>query len=94
VGHAVAAVVPPEGLTDVHRYATLLIGGRRVIVDVTMPLDEWDGRSNTPLACGPGEDVLAGDDPTEAKAELEARFCDPAVREPFIAALSTLGNDD
>ncbi len=47
----------------------------------------WDGRSSMPLACGPGDDHPAGADPDADKRTLEARHCDPAVREQFIAAL-------
>jgi hypothetical protein len=41
-----------------------------------------------PLACGDGVDYPAGTRPDREKADLEARFCDPALREPFIAALA------
>ena len=40
------------------------------------------------LACGDGRDFPAGDDPDADKAALEASYCDPLVREPFIAALA------
>jgi hypothetical protein len=40
------------------------------------------------LACGDGQDFPAGDDPDADKAGLEASYCDPLVREPFIAALT------
>ena len=40
-----------------------------------------------PLACGPGRDYPAGSDPDADKRGLEARHCDPAVREPLIALL-------
>ena len=40
-----------------------------------------------PLACGEGVDHPAGADPDAEKRRLEAEHCDPAVREPFIAAL-------
>jgi hypothetical protein len=40
------------------------------------------------LACGEGRDFPAGDDPGAEKAALEASYCDPQVREPFIAALA------
>jgi hypothetical protein len=33
-------------------------------------------------------DIPAGDAPEEEKRMLEERYCDPAVREPFIAALA------
>jgi hypothetical protein len=53
----------------------------------TFPGPEWDGRSALPLACGVGDDHPAGDDPDAEKRALEAEYCEPAVREPFIAAL-------
>ena len=88
-GEAAAAAVPREGLTDVHTYATVLVDGKRVAIDVTFPsATVWDGRSDMQLACGPGDDIPASDDPWAQKAELVARYCDPDVREPFIAALS------
>jgi hypothetical protein len=88
-GASAAATVPDEGLMDVHTYATVLIDGRRVAIDVTFPSPTvWDGRSDMELACGPGDDVAASDDPWTQKAELVREHCDPDVREPFIAALS------
>lgn len=87
-GEGVADVVPAEGLVDVHTFATVRVDGTDVPVDVTFPLDDWDGRSPLPLHCGPGTDVPAGADPLGSKAELVAEHCDPSVREPFIAALS------
>jgi hypothetical protein len=89
-GASGAATVPDEGLVDVHTYATVLIEGRRVAIDVTFPSPVvWDGRSDMELACGPGTDVPASDDPWEQKAALIAEHCDPSVREPFIAALTS-----
>lgn len=87
-GERVAATVPPGGLVDVHRYLTATVAGRRIVIDATFPGKPWDGRSSLPLACGPGEDHPAGADPTREKRELERLHCDPAVREPFIVALS------
>jgi hypothetical protein len=87
-GDAVAESVPADGLVDVHRYLEITLGGRRVKIDATFPGGAWDGNSSLPLACGPGEDIPAGDAPDEEKRALEARHCDPAVREPFIAALT------
>jgi hypothetical protein len=88
-GDEVAAVVPEDGLVDVHRYLLIQVGGRQITLDATFPGGEpWDGRSSLPLACGPGEDVNAGDNPDSDKRALEAHYCNPAVREPFIAALS------
>jgi riboflavin synthase alpha subunit len=90
-GDRVAAVVPREGLVDVHRYLRIQFEGRRITLDATFPARErWDGRSSLPVACGPGDDIVAGNDPDADKRMLEERYCDPAVREPFIAALSAV----
>lgn len=90
-GDEVAKVVPADGLVDVHRYATVVVDGHRTRIDVTFPGPLWDGRSDMPLCCGPGTDhpVPPGADPALLKAQLEEAHCDPAVREPFIAALGT-----
>lgn len=88
-GSAAAEYVPVYGLVDVHRYLTITVEGQRIVLDATFPGDPWDGRSSLPLACGPGEDIPAGDRPDEDKRALEAHHCDPVVREPFIAALCT-----
>ena len=87
-GDAAAETVPDEGLVDVHRYVTIEVDGRRITVDATFPGPPWDGRSPMPLACGPGRDYPSGEDPDADKRRLEAEHCDPAAREPFIAALS------
>ena len=86
-GDDAASAVPEEGLTDVHRYLTVEAGGRRIAVDATFPGAPWDGRSPMPLACGPGEDHVVRGDCDAEKRSLERLHCDPAVREPFIAAL-------
>jgi hypothetical protein len=86
-GPDVAAAVPPDGLVDVHTYAVVHRGDAATVVDVTFPIDDWDGRTDLPLACASGDDVPAGPDPLRTKAELVERHCEPAVREPFIAAL-------
>jgi hypothetical protein len=88
-GTAVAVTVPESGLVDVHRYITIALGGRRVEIDATFPGPAWDGRSSLPLACGPGQDYPAGDEPDAEKRTLEEQHCDLAVREPFVAALSS-----
>jgi hypothetical protein len=88
-GAAVAEVVPEDGLVDVHRYLTIKLGGQRVTVDATFAGAPWDGRSSLPLACGPGEDYPAGENPDAEKRALEAQHCDPAVREAFIAELAS-----
>lgn len=79
--------VQPEGIVDVHRYVTAVVGGRRIPLDVTFPGEPWDGVSPMPLACGAGADHPAGEDPDADKRALEAEHCDPALREPYIAAL-------
>jgi riboflavin synthase len=90
-GDGVAAVVRREGLVDVHRYLRIQLEGHRITLDATFPARErWDGRSSLPVACGPGDDIVAGNDPDADKRMLEERYCDPAVREPFIAALSAV----
>lgn len=88
-GPSVAATVPAQGLMDVHRYLVIALDGRDITIDVTFPADpRWDGRSSMRLACGDGWDLAAGEDPDADKAALTARYCDPHVREPFIAALA------
>jgi hypothetical protein len=90
-GDRIAAVVPKEGFVDVHRYLRVQIAGRQITLDVTFPRGErWDGRSSLPLACGPGDDIAAGGDPDADKRMLEDRYCDSAIREPFITALSAV----
>ena len=88
-GDAAARAVPDGGLVDVHRYLTIVVGGQRLIVDATFPgAPPWDGTSSMALACGDGEDHLAGEDFDGDKRRLEAAHCDPRAREPFIAALA------
>jgi hypothetical protein len=87
-GRAVADVLPEDGLVDVHRYLTILVEGRRITVDATFPGAPWDGHSGLTLACGPGPDYPAGESPDADKRRLEDEFCDPVIREPFIAALA------
>jgi hypothetical protein len=87
-GAAIAGLIPTDGLTDVHTYAVLIIDGHRLQVDVTFSGEPWDGRSDIPLACSPGLDLDAGNDPWEKKETLVREHCDPRVREPFLAALA------
>lgn len=87
-GTRVAGVVPDDGLVDVHRYLAIVLSGQRITLDATFPGPRWDGCSSLPLACGPGRDYPAGTNPDADKRRLEDEFCDPAVREPFIAALA------
>jgi len=91
-GPTVAEVVPADGLVDVHRYLLITVDGQRLTIDATFPGERWDGHSSLPLACGPGRDVPAGDEPDLEKRALEARYCDRAIREPFIAALTAQGS--
>jgi orotate phosphoribosyltransferase len=88
-GAAVAETVPARGLTDVHRYLTITLKGQRIEIDATFAGSAWDGRSSLPLACGPGRDYPAGEDPDAEKQALEARHCDPSIRELFIVALAS-----
>lgn len=87
-GTVVADTVPADGLVDVHRYLLITIEGKGLTIDVTFPGEPWDGRSSLPLACGPGDDIPAGDHPDRDKRALEDDYCDPIVREPFITALT------
>ena len=88
-GAEVAETVPEDGLVDVHRYITVHWKGRRIELDATFPGPAWDGRSPLPLACGPGQDYPAGDEPDAEKRALEEQHCEAAVRERFIAALAS-----
>jgi len=87
-GKDVAAAVPDAGVVDVHRYLIATVDGRRIVIDATFPGIAWDGRSPMQLACGPGQDYWASSNPDGEKRNLEAEHCDPAIREPFIAALA------
>ena len=87
-GREIEATVPDAGIVDVHRYLTATVGGRRITIDATFPGPAWDGHSPIPLSCGEGEDHLAGEHPDADKRSLEAEHCNPATREPFIAALA------
>jgi len=88
-GGAAAGAIPEGGLTDVHRYLVITLAGQEVTIDITFPADRaWDGHRSMCLACGAGHDFPAGDDPDAEKAALEASYCDPQVREPFIASLA------
>lgn len=87
-GSEVAFHVPPDGLADVHTFARVTLDGRLVDVDVTNPLEGWDGASDIELQCGHGEDVPAGLDPIATKRLLVESHCDALVREPFIEELT------
>jgi hypothetical protein len=89
-GPKVADAVPDVGLTDVHRFLTIVLDGQRVELDATFAGEPWDGLSALPPSCGPGTDHLAGVDPDADKRALELTNCDPSIREPFIAALTSV----
>jgi hypothetical protein len=93
-GEQVAEMIPDEGLVDVHRYLTAEIETQRIVIDATFPGRRWDGITSLPLACGPGEDFLAGREPDAEKRQLEAEYCAPAIREQFIEALTQIANAD
>jgi hypothetical protein len=93
-GEFAAGVVPVDGVRDVHTYMTAIIGGRRLIVDATVPGPRWNGNSDMPLACGDGTDVDGGSDPRATKARLIAQHCDAAARDRVIEGLSATGSGD
>jgi hypothetical protein len=90
-GPEIAETVPSEGLTDVHRYLTIVVDGRRIGVDATVPGAPWDGRTSLDPVCGPGRDFPAGADPDRDMAALESEHCEAAARVPFLAALAAAG---
>jgi hypothetical protein len=90
-GPGVAEMVPPDGLTDVHRYLAVTLGERRVSLDATLPGSPWDGGSPLEPVCGPGSDFATGANPDGAMAALERGHCDAAARAPFLAALGAIG---
>jgi hypothetical protein len=87
-GAEVAETIPEGGLVDVHRYLTIIVGGRRIAIDATFPGEPWNGRDSMPLACGPGDDHPAGQHPDAEKRALEEQHCEAERRERFIAALT------
>jgi hypothetical protein len=86
-GEEASEAVPVGGLADVHRYLTIVVDGRRIVVDATFPGPAWDGLSDMELSCGPGQDYPSNGDPDTEKHRLEAEHCDPELRERFITAL-------
>lgn len=89
-----AGAVPPEGLVDVHRYLTMVVGERRIVIDATFPGPAWDGVSSMALSCGPGQDYPSIGDPDTEKRHLEAEHCDLRLRERFIAVLGRTTADE
>jgi hypothetical protein len=89
-GSAIAEAIPDGGLTDVHRYLTIAVEGRRIELDVTVSGEPWDGRSPLALACSPGRDYPAGADPDAELQALEREHCDATARAPFLAALAAI----
>jgi hypothetical protein len=90
-GAGVAAAIPADGLTDVHRYVSIAAQGRRIDLDVTLAGAPWDGHSPLALACGEGEDIIAGPDPDAEMIALEQERCDASARAPFLAVLAAAG---
>jgi hypothetical protein len=86
-GEAIAEAVPDDGLMDVHRYLTIVAGGRRVSIDATLPGPAWDGLTPMEPLCGPGRDFPAGADPDAELATLEREHCESPMRARFLAAL-------
>lgn len=91
LGPEIAETIPDEGLVDVHRYLTIVLDGRRIELDVTHSGEPWDGRSPLALACGPGRDRPASDDPDAELQALERERCDAVARAPFLAAIAAAG---
>jgi hypothetical protein len=87
-GPEVASAVPLDGLIDVHNFATVRLATEPIVVDVTFPLADWDGKSAMEVASGPDEDQPAGYDLMAEKNWLVATRCGGAKREPLISALS------
>ena len=88
-GEQAADAVPINGLVDVHRYLTAVVDGRRLVIDATFPGPAWDGASDMPLSCGPGQDYPSVGDPDEEKRRLEVEHCDLELRERFISLLGS-----
>jgi hypothetical protein len=89
LGERPAAALPPEGIVDVHTYATGVVEGRRIVIDVTFPGGSpWDGTSDMEIPWPLGEDFDAGDDPIASKEALIARLGDPKARARLIEAIS------
>jgi hypothetical protein len=89
LGEEFAREVPEAGCLDFHTYATILVDGRRIAIDVTFPGEPWDGQSDMPVSCGPGEDFPAETgEPYASKDTLVKEHCDPRLRELLVAALS------
>jgi hypothetical protein len=86
-GAAIAETIPNDGLIDVHRYLTLVVNGRRVSVDGSVPGPAWDGQTSVEPVCGAGRDFPAGADPDADMAALERAYCDAEARAPLLAAL-------
>jgi hypothetical protein len=89
LGEQAADPVPIDGLVDVHRYLTAVVDGRRIVIDATFPGPAWDGVSDMPLSCGPGQDYPSAGDPDAEKRRLEAEHCDPELRKRFISLLGS-----
>ena len=88
LGEDFARMVPEDGFLDVHTYATILVDGRRTVIDVTFPGEPWDGRSDMAVSCGPGRDFpVETGEPFASKDALVREHGDPRMRELLVAAL-------
>ena len=76
-GGDVAASLPDGGLTDVHRYLTIQLDGRRIPLDVTTAGPAWDTHSPLPPACGAGTDFPSLTEPERDLADLLAEHTGP-----------------
>lgn len=89
LGERAAAALPSDGIVDVHTYATGVVRGRRVLIDVTFPDGKpWDGKSDMEMPWSTGEDFDAGDDPIASKEALVEQYGDPEARARLIQAIS------
>jgi hypothetical protein len=88
LGATVAAAVPVDGLIDVHGFLTIVLKASASAWTQRSPEHPGTAAHRSPLACGEGHDYDAGQDPDADKRALERLHCTPAVREPFIAALT------
>ena len=88
LGDEVARVVPPEGMPDVHTYATIALDGRRVRVDLTFAGEPWDGWSDMPIPWGDGVDHEGGSDPIASKDRLVAELGAEDAKQRLVEALS------
>ncbi|MGA2454400.1 MAG: nitroreductase/quinone reductase family protein [Solirubrobacteraceae bacterium] len=87
-GQTVAAVIPADGLIDVHRYLTIALNEQRITVDATFAGQLRAGRFSQPLACDQGDDFPAGEDPTTTSGHWMSSIATAPCASRFIAALT------